>query len=91
MTSGSSTHGASAIGQTSTDTTPIRVVIRGVSTNASAATSWVVSEPISSLRTSRSIPKNATHSRSAHHSRWIIQGGMSRRWPKAKNGPIGHA
>ena len=65
--------------------------MRGVSTKANAATSRVSSLPSISRSHSRSMPKNATQSSSAHHSRWIIQGGMSTRWPRAKNGPIGHA
>ena len=90
-TSGSSTHGASAIGQISTDTPPSRVVMRGVSTNANAASTWVPGVPRSSLRASRRIPKNARQSSSAHQSRWTTHGGSRTRSPTTKNGPIGQA
>ena len=89
VTSGSSTHGARAIGQTSTDTPPSSVVIRGVSTYAKPASTCVVGDPRSRRWASRTIPTNARQSSRLHQARWITQGGRFTSSPTQKNGPIG--
>jgi hypothetical protein len=89
VTSGTSTHGASAIGSTSTEMAPSPLVIRGASAYARPPSSTVVGLPIRSRRASATTPRNATLSSSVHHSRWTTQEGTPSRWPRAKNGPIG--
>ena len=87
---GSSTHGASIIGNVSEEIDPMVVSTRGESANATAPTRRDVRVPIPSASATRSNPQHPTVSSTAHHSRWVNQPGTPREWPSAKNAPCGN-
>ncbi len=89
-TSGTSTHGASADGHISMDEAPRTVSMRGDRANAKPARMRVQRLPMPNTPSSTTVPRNATTSSRDHHSRWVTQGDMLTRSPKAKNGPIGN-
>ncbi len=90
MMSGSSTHGARALGHTSIELGPRMVSIRGDVANANAATRHATSDRTPSARATVAAPTKATHMTSAIQSRWTTQPGRSSSGPRAKKGPIGH-
>ncbi len=89
-TRGISTHGASAVGHSSTEVAPSSDVIRGASTNTKAPVAWAHGAPMRSSRHSLTTPKNASHRSRTHHSRCTIHSGTWAALPSTKNGPIGH-
>ncbi len=75
--SGSSTQGASALGQASMEIGPRTVSMRGESAKARPAAMLARSERTPRARTTRTMPRNATHRTRACHSRWTIQPGTA--------------
>ena len=89
VTRGTRTHGARAIGSSSTEVAPRPLIIRGARAYASAPTSRASGVPRCSRRASASTPVNATLSSSAIHNRWVIQGASPAVRASPKKGPIG--
>jgi hypothetical protein len=87
---GSSTHGASIIGNVSDEIAPRVVSTRGDSANATAAMTRDVGLPMPSTSATRSNPQNPITSSSAHHSRWVTQSGTPSTSPARKKVPCGN-
>ncbi len=87
---GSSTHGASIIGNVSDEIAPSVVSTRGHSANASAPSTRDPVLPMPSASATRSTPQKPIVSRIAHHNRCVIQPGSPRTSPSRKNVPCGN-
>ena len=89
MTTPRTTHGASIIGSVSDEMEPIVVNTRGLNAKIAPASRREPGEPIPSAWASFTMPTTPTVSSRAHHRRWVIHGGMCKRWPRAKKEPCG--